>query len=127
MGDKAITHYLLGRVALSQNDLDQAETLIKKAIIESKGGLAKGVHLQGASVLFSLQGAAVLFNRQGKHLQTVRLCGALDELYQRIRLGMPLRERSENEEALASARSAWVSRFSWAWQTPRLALPCCRS
>jgi len=117
MGDKAITHYLLGRAALSQDDLGQAETLIKKAILESKGVLAKGVHLKGASVLFSLQGAAALFSRQGKHPQAVRLCGALDDLYQRIRLGLPLRERSENEEVLASARLALGEEaFSAAWK-----------
>ena len=68
-------------------------------------------------ILETLEGAAALFSQQGKRLQAVRLFGALNELYQPIRLSLPLREREENEEALASARSALGEEaFAAAWQ-----------
>jgi cob(I)alamin adenosyltransferase len=106
--DKSAAYYFLARVALSKDDLDQAETLIKKVPLEFTGDPDKAQFLEGAAALFS---------RQGKHHQAVRLCGALDELYQRIRLGLPLRERSENEEALASARAALGEEaFTAAWK-----------
>ncbi len=105
---KAMTYYILGRVALSQKKLDHADLQIQKAILELIGERDK---------IQLLEGAAALFSRQGKHLQAVRLCGALDDLYQRFRLGLPLRERSENEEAQASARSALGEEaFTAAWK-----------
>jgi tetratricopeptide (TPR) repeat protein len=106
--DKSADYYFLARVALSQDDLDQAETLIKKAILELIGDRDKAQFLEGAAVLFSLQ---------GKYPQAVRLCGAADDLYQRIRLGLPLRERNENEEALSSAQFALGEEaFTAAWK-----------
>ncbi len=108
LGYKAWAYYYLGRVALSQNNLDQTGTLIQMAILEKSFDIL---------ILQTLEGAAALFSQQGKRLQAVRLFGALNELYQPIRLSLPLREREENEEALASARSALGEEaFAAAWQ-----------
>ena len=106
--NKVMTYYFLGRVAQSRKELVQAETWIKKAILESIGNLDTAHFLVGAAVLFSLR---------GKYLQVVRLCGAADDIYQRIRLGLPLREREENDQALASARAALGEEaFTAAWK-----------
>ncbi len=103
--DKAFALYLLGRTALSQKDLDQAERLIRKAIIENKWNSR------------FIQGAAVLFSLQGKHNQAVRLFSATDHFYQVFGLSLPLCERKENEQALEAARLALGEEaFATAWK-----------
>ena len=104
-------YYYLGRVALSQNDFIQAEGLIKQAtslLNLDWGALAKSSMLMGW---------AALYNKQGKLPQAAYLLGAANEVYQRIALGLPLRERSENAETEATTRTALGEEaFTAAWE-----------
>jgi predicted ATPase/DNA-binding SARP family transcriptional activator len=107
--ESELTNYLLARIALSQKELNQAEILFKKVMSDFRWNRTEKTQF--------LEGAAVLFNLQVMHCQAIRLFGAVDDIYKLFRLGLPLRERSENEEALASARSALGEEaFAVAWK-----------
>lgn len=101
-------HYLLGRIALSQKELERAGPYIKMSIQE-----LSWKH----DIPRFLLGAAVLFNLQRKRHQAVCLSGTVDESYQRIRQGLSLLEQNENREAMSAARSALGEEvFAAAWQ-----------
>ena len=94
-----ITHYYLGRVALAQGDLSQAETCIQQAT--SMCIPKYGIETLG----YILLGWAALYTRQGKLPQAARLMGAADKIYQCTKMALALRERVENAEALAAVRA----------------------
>jgi tetratricopeptide (TPR) repeat protein len=103
--------YYLGRVALAQGDLAQAEEWIQQATSMWSPGYE--MERLGGFLL----GWAELYTRQGKQPQAARLMGAADKIYQRTKMALSPRERDENAEALAAARSALGEEaFAVAWE-----------
>ncbi len=104
--EKALTYYYLTRVALSQNNLDQAV----KIISETWGGDL----MMKARIL---QGAGVLLTRQEKYRPAVRSFGAADEWFKKFWLGLPMIEREEYQQAFEASRSALGEDvFAVAWK-----------
>jgi tetratricopeptide (TPR) repeat protein len=87
-------YYYRGRTALSQGDFLQAEKFIRMALADL---------FIKAKVL---PGCAVLFCQQGKHPQAARIFAAIHARFEWERLGLPPRERSEHDGALAATRLA---------------------
>jgi predicted ATPase/DNA-binding SARP family transcriptional activator len=103
------TNFYLGRAALSQNNLSLAAALMKKAI-----GLGRELNLVEQGYL--LLGFTSLFMKQGKAEPAARLLGTLDRIYQATKPSLSPRERSEHDEALATARSRLgKAAFGKAW------------
>ncbi len=93
----------LGRVAISQNDLPQAEGYMKRAI---PSGIWKEYTFRWVVLTPYLLGWIALFRKQGKYPDCAGLMGTVDSIYRQIAPGLVPRERSEYEEDRALTRSA---------------------
>ena len=102
--ERDISAYLyLGRAAISQGDLSQAEKLLKKAGVSDLWNSPDfGWRLKVELLLAWI----ALLNQQGEHAHAARLIGSVDSLYRRTELRYSPRERSEHAEALAASRAA---------------------
>ena len=101
--ERDISVYLyLGRAAISQGDLSQAEKLLKKAGVSDLWNSPDfGWRLKVELLLAWI----ALLNQQGEHARAARLMGSVDSLYRQTELRYSPRERSEHAEALAAARA----------------------
>ena len=108
---REIGPYLLGRIALTQGEIDNAEMLLKQAfamIDESFWPYQMAMHLAGFVVLGS---------KQGKMHEAVRCAGVIDVLIQRVFLAVSPHERDEFITALAATRAALGEEdFAVAWE-----------
>ena len=110
-GNQMIAHYYLGRMALTQGDLVQAEASIKQAT-----SMWDPHYLLFGLEVFLL-GWAALYARQGQLPQAARLMGAADVNYQRTKMALSPCERDENAEVQAAARAALGEEaFATAWE-----------
>ena len=98
-------HIWLGRMALSQDNLSQAEDQLKQALSGIDTIFKSFEYVDLLNMIDFLQPFIVLFRKQGKMLQAARLLGATDAVFENIRLGLSPRERSEHDEALTAVRS----------------------
>ncbi len=104
------SYFYSGRAALSQNNLSDAESLLKRAML-----LGKEFNVIEREYL--LLGWTSLFMKQGRADTTTRLLGALNKIYQRTALSLSPRERSEHDEALTAARTSLGDEaFERAWK-----------
>ncbi len=93
----------LGRVAISQDDLAQAEDFMMRSIRSDFWE----VNTYGWEVITPhLLGWIALFRKQKKVTAAARLIGAVDSIYRQAYGGLIPRERSEYEVDLASTRAA---------------------
>jgi predicted ATPase len=112
-----IARYYLGRVALAQGDLAQAEDWLQQAtsMWSPTYGIVGGYGMAGLVVF--LLGWAALYIHQGKMLQAARIMGAIDKIHQCTKMSLSPRERDEHDAAIIAARLALGEEaFAAAWE-----------
>ena len=94
----------LGRAAISQGDLTQAEVYLRRAILPDYW---RNLTVYWWSLLTpQVLGWIALYRKQKKYPSCARLIGAVDTIYRQITPGLIPRERSEYEDDCAAARAA---------------------
>ncbi len=100
------------RRAISQDDLEPAAALLKKAV-----SLIQSSTLYGFGWQHLLHGWIALWMKQGRAEPAARLLSALDWFYRRTAPGLSPRERSEHDANLAAARAGLgPEAFEQAWR-----------
>ncbi len=114
----------LGRVALSQDNLAEAEDQLKQALSVMDTVFKSSKYADLVNLIDFIQPFIVLFRKQGKLLQAARLLGATDAVFEKIRLGLSPRERSEHDEAVSAARAELGDKaFTAAWEAGKAITP----
>ena len=101
--NKNRSYLYLGRVAISQGDITQAEVYLRQVIPPNDWRETTEWRKQ---ITQHLLGWIALFRQQSKYPASARLIGTVDSIYQQIAAGLIPRERSEYEEDDAAARAA---------------------
>jgi ATP/maltotriose-dependent transcriptional regulator MalT len=111
-GHRRQTSYLLGRIAMAEGNLNQAESLL----IQSNSLLWPGSYCF-INLVAILLGWAALFHKQDRPLQAARILGAAETVFQCEGFSLAPRERSEQAETLAAVRSSLSEAdFDQAWK-----------
>ena len=92
-------YFYQGRAAISQNDLDHAEDLLKRAF----GMVSYRDRFDIKAIL--LLGWVTMITKQCKFHTAARMMGALGQVYSRISPSLSPRERSEYEDASQAIRA----------------------
>jgi predicted ATPase/DNA-binding SARP family transcriptional activator/class 3 adenylate cyclase len=112
-------YFYLGRVALAQGDVSQAEAFFRQATSMLSSSVPKKVpHIGGAFIMGAfLLGWAELFYKQGKLIEAARVLGGIADIYQRTRYYLTPRDRCEQAATLEATRAALgEAGFTRAWQ-----------
>jgi tetratricopeptide (TPR) repeat protein len=110
----------LGRVALSQDNLSQAEDQLNQALSEIEVIFKSLEYVDLLNMIDFLQPFIVLFRKQEKMQPAARLLGATNEVFKNIHLGLSPRECSEHDEAETAVRTALGDdAFFAAWEAGR--------
>jgi predicted ATPase/DNA-binding SARP family transcriptional activator len=113
--DRANGIYVLGRIALTLGETGKAESLLKQAF----AFVDESFLLHQKAML--LTGYVSLCSKQGRMVEATQCAGAIDEILQKVFLGLPPRMRDEYQEGLETAcASLSESAFDQAWESGKL-------
>lgn len=109
--EQMVAYLYQGRVALSQNDPNQAKELLSQAFARATPN--DEIHIR----VMLLLGWVCLASKQGKFKEAARMIGALATIYPRISPSLTPRERREYDDVLGVVRAGLDnSTFTEAWQ-----------
>ena len=114
----------LGRMALSQDNLSEAEDQLKQALSAIEVIFKSSENVDLLDMIDFIQPFIMMFRKQGKTQQAARLLGATDDVFEKIRLGLSPRERSEHDEVVSSVRAELGdAAFITAWEAGKAITP----